>query len=256
MNNANIKYISVEEIRINPYQPRKEMVDSELDEIVSSIKKYGILQPILVRKNGNGYQIIAGERRYRASKKLGLEEIPVIEMEVNDREMLELAMIENLHREDISPIDKAEGFKRLLEDFRLTQRELANIFGISRPAIANTIRLTELPEKVKYALRKKEITEGHARSLLGIKNEKVLDNLLKRIKERSMTVRECEGIVRELSSSNTRNIGNLLPVEREYERMLSEKLGTKVRLKKEKTGGRIEIEYYSQEDLERIIETI
>ncbi|MEW5945511.1 MAG: ParB/RepB/Spo0J family partition protein [bacterium] len=254
-----VKNVKIEALKPNPYQPRKYVYGSKMQEITASIKKHGMLQPILVRfdETDGMYQIIAGERRYRAAIEAGLKEVPVIEKETDEREMLEIALIENLHREDISPIEKAEGFRSLMKDFDMTQREIAESFGMSRPAIANTLRLLDLPESVKTALRKKEITEGHARALLGLKSETAMKNIIKRICSRGMTVRECEDVVRFLQRGGGRNRregDNITGEERDIMEFLSERFGTRVKIVKNGRGGRVEIEFYDREDLERIIE--
>lgn len=251
-----MKIARVTEIEANPYQPRGTIDEKSIEEMVASMKKYGLLQPILVRSVGEKLQIAAGERRFRAAVKAGLVEIPVIEKELNDREMLELAMIENIHREDMSPLDKARGFKRLMDEFKLTQGDIAEIFGISRPAVANTVRLLGLPEKVKNALEKKEITEGHARALLAVRDDRALENLTEHLVEKRITVRECEDIVRKITSHADRTAiqADSDQLSKKYEELLSENLGLRVRIKDEKGRGRIEIDFYSYEDIERLVE--
>lgn len=251
-----MKYITTEEIQKNPYQPRGNLDEDTLEEMVASIKRYGMLQPILVRKVDGGYQIAAGERRYRAALKAGLKEIPIIERVLTDREMLEIALIENVHREEISPVDKAKGLKRLMEEFGMTQGELGKVFGMSRPAIANSVRLLGLPEEARLALERKEITEGHARAILGIKNKKVLDTVLGHIKEKRITVRECEEIVRKtgMKPGGKESKSEKKEEERKYEEILTEILGTKVRIRMKGERGKIEIEFYSKDDIERIID--
>ena len=254
--------IEISKIRQNPYQPRTNLDPEGIEQIAASIKKYGILQPLLVRDCGDGtYELIAGQRRIEGSKKAGMTEIPVIVKDVTDAEMLEMAIIENVHREDMSPIEKARGFRQLMTRFNLTQNQISNLLGISRPAIANTLRLLDLPDTIQNALYEKKITEGHARALLYIKNEKKREIALKRIVESNLSVRESERLSRKISKIS---LDKEKPVkeefqneeEREFINYMTERLGTKVRLVREKEGGRIEIEFYSDEHLQSIAEML
>lgn len=253
-----MKLVSVKKIERNPYQPRDDIEKETIREMIASVKRHGLLQPIIVRKVNEGYQIAAGERRYQAAMEAGMTEVPVIERDMTDKEMLEIALIENVHREEMSPIEKARGFKRLMGEFKMTQGEVARIFGMSRPAVANTIRLLDLPEEVALALKRKEITEGHARTVLGINNKEAVKTLLCYIKEKKISVRECEEIVRKIGRKREKGKGEgeTQAKRKEYERILTEIFRTKVKVKVENGKGTIEIEIYSREDIERIIDQL
>jgi ParB family chromosome partitioning protein len=253
--------VLIDTITPNPYQPRSEFNEESIDILCSSITKYGIIEPIVLRpRRGGGYEIITGERRFRAARKIGLKEVPAVVRNSTDSEMLEIAMIENLHREDMSPIDKAKGFKRLINEFRYTQNQISHVMGMSRSAVANTIRLLDLPQSIQYSLHKKEITEGHARALLCIKDQQSREVALKRVIVGEMSVRETEVLSRLIeksikSSSRNQNLDFEIAELRLIEE-LQEKLGTRVHIAKNGIGGKIEIEFYSDEDLQRIIESL
>jgi len=253
--------VPISSIVPNPYQPRSDFDPAAIEALSASIVKYGILEPLILREVANGgYEIIAGERRFRAAKKSGLKEVPAIIRNSTDSEMLELAMIENLLREDMSPIDKAKGFKRLTEEFRFTQNQISQIMGMSRSAVANTIRLLDLPVNIQEALHKKEITEGHARAILSICDDRERNFALRRIMSSQMSVREAEELARILSKHSKGNgKSNCIIYSNDESRLievLQEKLGTKVHVIRSVTGGRIEIEFYSDEDLNRIFEAL
>lgn len=200
-----IFWIETEKIKPNPYQPRKEFDEDSLQSLADSIKKYGILQPIIVnkieKKNEKGisceYQIVAGERRWRAAKMLGLKQIPAIIKEQTNRERLEVALIENIQRKNLNPIDKAEAFNQLKKEFGLLDREIAKISGSSREAVTNTLRILGLPEEAKVALRNGVISEGHAKALLGAKEAKLINELLEEVISNGYSVRETERRVKE-----------------------------------------------------------
>ncbi len=252
--------VPIEDITPNPFQPRTEFNEEAINVLCSSISKHGIIEPIILRrKPDDHFEIIAGERRYLAAKKIGLREVPAIVRNSTDSEMLEIAMIENLHREDMSSIDKAKGFKRLIDEFRYTQNQIAQIMGMSRSAVANTLRLLDLPQIIQDALHRKEITEGHARALLCIKDQQSREMALKRVIMGGMSVRDAEDLSRLIeknsrsnnsAKTNVADIAELRLIEE-----LQEKLGTKVHITKNGICGKIEIEFYSDEDLERIIES-
>lgn len=254
--------LPVSAIQPNPYQPRTEFDPEAIDSLCASISKYGIIEPLIVREKGNDtFELIAGERRFRAAKKLGLSEVPAVIRNSSDLEMLEIAMIENLHREDISPIDKANGFKRLIDEFRYTQNQISQIMGMSRSAVANTIRLLDLPQNIQDALHRKYITEGHARAILCIKGDRERDLALKRIIGSQMSVREAEELSRifeKNSKGNGKNgNGNCYSAdELRLIEVLQEKLGTKVHVIRNGEGGKIEIDFYTDEDLNRIFDAL
>lgn len=261
-NDNRVHYICVDQIDSNPYQPRSREDEKSISEIAASIKSLGILQPLLARrKENNRYELIAGHRRLAGAEKAGLLEVPVIIKDVTDKEMLQIAIIENIHREDMSPIDKAEGYRRLISQFKMTQNQISEMVGISRSAVANTIRLLDLPENIKKALHEKSITEGHARALLQIKDEERREIALRRILIGNMSVRETEKYSKRVESKETvrdENRGkNSMGLEEEsFTEYLQERLGTKVNIRYSGATGRIEIEFYSQEQLRRIADIL
>lgn len=253
--------IDVESIVPNPFQPRTLMDSDKLNEISESIKQVGIIQPLVVREINGNYQLVAGERRLRGAIKAGMTKVPVIVKNVNDEEMLQLALIENLHREDLSPIDKALGFKDLIEKFNLTQKRISEVFNLSRPAVANTIRLLDLDEDIKFALHNKQITEGHARALLAIKEKHKRQIALSRVISKGLSVRESEELSRKLNKVSQMTFemqqkNRLSIFEQRLVDELRMKLGTKVSIDKENGIGKIEIEFYSEEDLERLMDAL
>jgi len=253
------RIVDIDSIENNPYQPRSNMDQAGIEEMATSIRRYGVLQPLLVRECVDGkYELIAGQRRMEGSKLAGLKKVPVIIRDATDSQMLEMAMVENLHREDMSPIEKAKGFRMLMTKFSLTQNQIAGIFGISRPAIANTIRLLDLPDNIKGALDNKKLTEGHARALLLIKDDDKREAVMRRIISSNLNVREAEKLSKIVSRSESEIIENgesaLTCEENEFQTFLMERLGTRVHIKKKGAGGKIEIEFYSDEHLRRISE--
>lgn len=253
------KVLDINMIQQNPYQPRTQFDPAGIEEMASSIKKYGVLQPLLVRAKEDGtYELIAGQRRMEGSKKAGLSQVPVIVKQATDAEMLEMAIIENVHREDMSPIDKANSFKQLMTKFNMTQNQISSLLGMSRPAVANTIRLLDLPDNVKQALHDKKITEGHARALLNISNKDKRDIALRRIVAGNMSVRDAEEfakiIKRQSTGGEVKRGDNLSSEEQFFVDVLMERLGTRVSISKSGDGGKIEIEFYSREQLDGIIE--
>ena len=261
MNHIMLKYIDINLIDPNPFQPRTFFDEEAIESLRCSIEKHGILEPLILREADSGrYQLIAGERRFRAAQKAGLKEAPAIIRNSKDSEMLEIALIENLHREDMSPVEKALGFKRLLEDFCFTQSQISQVMGMSRSAVANTIRLLDLPENILDSINKKEITEGHARAILQIKDPEKRELALNRIISRNLTVREAEELSKLISKSceNSENIKNGRQAEYEIRLIerLQERLGTKVHLTRAGNIGKIEIEFYDEEDLNRIAEIL
>lgn len=252
----------------NPYQPRKEFSDEKLNELAESIRIHGIIQPLLVREYQGKYQLIAGERRLRASKLVGLTEVPIVIREMSDQVMMEVALVENLQREDLNPIEEAEAYRRLMEEFKITQDEIAKRVGRSRPAIANTLRLLNLPLEIQSDLAKGTLTMGHARPLLSLKTAEEQLRFWQIIQKEQLSVRQTEEMIRQAIdqtdvSRETKKSGkqqkakinrdpNLLQIEEE----LQLSLGTKVVIKPEKVGGKIEINYYSDEDFERLCERL
>jgi len=245
----------IDEIVPNRLQPRKYFNDEKFNELERSIQEHGVLQPIVVQKSGKGYELIVGERRWRASKKAGLKKIPAIIREVTDTESLELALIENLNRQDLNPIEEAEAYERLAKDFGLTQEKISQRMGKSRESVTNAMRLLKLPRKVKEDIISGRLTMGHGRALLGLKNEKDIEVLRRKIVSQSLNVRETEA----QANHTHRNTESLVRKKtkkdifiRKLEMELERKLGTKVEIALGKKGGKVVIKYYSDDDLERI----
>lgn len=255
--------IPIASIRPNPFQPRKDFDEQALDELKRSIQQNGIIQPITVRKTGEGYELIAGERRWRASKLAGLRTLPAYVREgVTDDEMLELAIIENVQREMLNPIELAEGYVQLMEQCRLTQDQVAHKIGKDRTTIANIVRLLKLPSKIQDSLRKEEITIGHGRALIALPSADVQVRLWQNIVAQGMSVRKTEESVRKAlaviegksktTSERTEHVSN--PHLDALEDRLRLKFATKVKIRHREDGGTVEIEYYSVDDLDRLFE--
>lgn len=260
-----INEIKINDIEPNKEQPRKAFDEEKLKELAESIKKHGIVQPIIVREEGDIYRIIAGERRWRAAKIAKLEKVPVIIKDLNEREIVEIALIENLQREDLNPIEEAEAYEKLIKEFEMTQEEISEIVGKSRPAIANSLRLLSLNKEVRKKLIDGEITSGHGRALLMLEEEKTQIEIMKEIVEKKLSVRETEKLVKKINENEIKEEKELNLEKGEKPRdpeivsvedVLQKILGTKVRLNHKKKSGKIVIEYYSKEELERIIEII
>ncbi|MCX6830327.1 MAG: ParB/RepB/Spo0J family partition protein [candidate division Zixibacteria bacterium] len=238
----------------NPMQPRRKFEETSLQELAESFKSQGVLQPIIVKKNDNGYILIAGERRYRAARLAGLENIPAIIAEEKDEsDMLQMALVENLQREDLNPLDAAEGFRKLMDDAGLTQNQLGSKVGKSRSAVANSLRLLDLPENIKEMIRAGKLTEGHARAILSIDDDLARVRLAERIVTENLSVRLAEDTARGVKKRKLVP-RRKLPILVETENYLKQLLGTAVKITPGLKRGRIEIDYYGDEDLERILE--
>lgn len=253
--NDKIVELSLEEIKKNPYQPRTYFNEEKLEELKASIEKNGLLQPIIVKKAVKGYYIIAGERRYRAFELLGKKEIPAIIKEMTDEEMMVFAVLENLQREDLSALEESESYKNLMDKMSLTQEELANKLGKSRPYIANSLRLLKLPTEIKIKLEQGLISAAHARTLLSLKTKKTMEEVCDLVVERKMSVRELEEYVTKLlkpkgvKKPKTKDI-----FIEEQENILKKRLGTSVTIKQGRNKkGKIEIEFKDNDEFERII---
>ena len=255
-------YCGIEEIVPNRSQPRKHFDESKLQELADSIKEKGILEPLIVRRVEGGYELIVGERRWRAAQKAGLKEVPVIVKEIQGREALEVSLIENLQREDLNPIEEAEAFRRLTEEFEISQGELATRVGKDRTTIANALRLLKLPTEVKNQLLQNRITSGHARAILSLEAKEKQKELCALIIRRDLSVREAEALAKRWSEKPKRTVtpakerSDLESQFNSLQDSLRRHLGTKVHITQKGKRGKIEIEYYSFEDLERIMETI
>ena len=246
----------IEEVQPNPFQPRKTFADAQLQELVDSIREKGILQPLMVRRKGDRFELIAGERRWRAAQKAGIKEIPILVKDVSESEMLELSLIENIQREDLNPIEEAEAFKRLLEQFRLTQEEISRKVGKDRTTIANTIRLLKLPPEVKQSLAEGKISAGHARAFLSIEGVEKQRALLKKLLLGGLSVRQIENLVKRFRVKNPAPSRKNDPEWSALVEDLQRALGTKVKIVGRRKRGKIQIEYYSPEELDRIVDLL
>lgn len=255
-NEETVREIELTEITPNPYQPRKVFSEEAITELKESILEHGVLQPIIVRKNIKGFEIVVGERRYRASKEAKLKTIPAVVRQLTDQQMMELAVLENLQREDLTPIEEATAYQTLMERLELTQEELAKRLGKSRPYIANHIRLLTLPKSIQTHIIEGKLSMGHGRTLLGLKGKGQIEKVAERAIKEGLNVRQLEQLVQQLNSNVPRETKraskkDVFLVERE--KTLREKFGTTVTIKKTKKKGKIEIEFLSNEDLERIL---
>ncbi|KMZ43506.1 MULTISPECIES: ParB/RepB/Spo0J family partition protein [Bacillales] len=254
-----VKEVSINEIRPNPYQPRKEFEQSAIEELAQSIKEHGIIQPLIVRKSIKGYELVAGERRLRAAKLAGLKEVPVVVKAYTDQQLMEIALIENLQRENLNPLEEAEAYDKLISHHDYTQEQLAQKIGKSRPHVANMLRLLQLPEKIRKMVSAAELSMGHSRALLGVTDKKVQLQLANDVVEKGLSVRQLEELVKQLNVSREtkkKKSAKNEPVLIEMEERLRSRFGTSVKIKKGSKRGKIEIDFYSQEDLERIIEML
>ncbi|MEN2775065.1 ParB/RepB/Spo0J family partition protein [Acetivibrio clariflavus] len=248
--------LKINEIEPTVGQPRKKFDDEKLMQLSESIKEHGIVQPIIVRKEDNTYKIVAGERRWRAARLAGLTSVPVIVKELSNRQVMEMALIENIQREDLNPIEEAEAYERLLNEYNMTQEELSKSIGKNRSTIANIIRLLYLCDKVKEHLINGEISSGHARAILALDDIELQEKVCKEIIEKSLSVRETEKLVKRIQKGDEKvekvknEDENIQKIEDDLEKIL----GTKVKLFNKNKKGKIMIEYYSNEDLERILE--
>ena len=250
------QHVAVDRIRANPRQPRTEFDEAALQELAASIRTQGVLQPLLVRPGGGGdYELVAGERRLRAARLAGVREVPIVVREVSDRESLELALVENIQRDDLSPLEEAAAYQRLIDEFEHTQEQIAARVGKSRPAVANALRLLRLPEPIRRELARGRLTAGHARVLLSLDSADAQLRAARQILARELSVRDTERL------AATRKKGSAAPTGRDphraaLERDLAAALGTRVRIVPRPRGGRIEIEYYSNEELQGLVERL
>lgn len=255
----NISQLPLQKIEPNPLQPRKDFEPEALQALADSITAHGVIQPLTVRATDNGYyQIIAGERRWRAARLAGLSEIPVHIIEADDREVMELALIENLQREDLNPIEEAQGFRTLMEEYGLTQEQAANRVGKSRPAVANSLRLLALDSQLTALVRDGVLSPGHARALLGLKDEKQRHQAAQRIIALQLSVRQTETLCRNMEKKTEKPAPTPQGVDYigDCEKQLTRRLQRKVKIVNGKRKGHIELDFYGQEDLNRLIETL
>ncbi|CZQ59342.1 TPA: ParB/RepB/Spo0J family partition protein [Staphylococcus aureus] len=256
-----IKQIDISDIKPNPYQPRKTFDENHLNDLADSIKQYGILQPIVLRKTVQGYYIVVGERRFRASKIAGLKYVSAIIKDLTDEDMMELAVIENLQREDLNAIEEAESYQRLMTDLKITQQEVAKRLSKSRPYIANMLRLLHLPKKIADMVKDGRLTSAHGRTLLAIKDEQQMLRLAKRVVKEKWSVRYLENHVNELKNVSSKSETDKIDITKpkfikQQERQLREQYGAKVDISIKKSVGKISFEFESQDDFVRIIEQL
>lgn len=254
-----IIYVQIGQIKPNPFQPREEFDAQSIEELAQSIKEKGIIQPLLVRNKGDFFELIAGERRFRAANSLGLKELPIIVRDVSDQDSLELALIENIQREGLNPIEEAHAYQHLIDKFQVTQEKISEGLGKSRASIANTLRLLKLPYEIQDEMKKGRISFAHGRALLEIDDANYQRKLVQDVISKGLSVRELENL---LKSKRPRLIKRGIglsqqePIVAALEEQLQHSLATKVRIVKKKKRGHIHIEFYSPEDLQRIIDVI
>lgn len=254
-----IQYIKIHDIMPNANQPRKTFNEEKIGELADSIKEHGIIQPIVVRKREKGYEIVAGERRWRAAIKAELSQVPCLVRELNDEQNMLIAIIENMQREDLNPIEEAEGLRQMSETFGMTQEQISKSLGKSRPYITNSMRLLKLPDYIRDSIAEGQLSAGHGRTLITVTDEKIRRELWQRIVSEGLSVREAEKLSssggkhkKKKPAASKKKIPDVLRVEAE----LKEVLGTRVSINKKGNKGKIEIEYYSSEELERLIEML
>lgn len=251
--------LNINEVEPNRKQPRKHFDKDALNELTESIKQYGVLQPLLVQREKEYYSIIAGERRWRAAKTAGLKEIPVVIKGYSPQEVLEISLIENIQREDLNPIEEALAYKRLMDEFKLKQDDVAEKVSKSRSAIANSLRLLNLDKRVQQMVMDEMISSGHSRTLLAINDNQTQYKLALKVFDEKLSVRETEKLIKNILNpkSTKKKVTKNDPLYKEIENKIKEKLGTKVSIKsKSNDKGKIEIEYYSQDELNRLIDLI
>lgn len=256
-----LRQVPIDEITPNPHQPRTRLLESQLAELADSIRAHGVIQPLVVtREPGGGYQLIAGERRWRASRLAGLEKVPVLVKEAAPQEMLELALVENVQRADLNPLEEALAYHHLVEDFGLSQSDVARRVGKSRPAVNNLMRLLSASPAVQQALLDGEITEGHGRALLGLDTAEAQDAALQTVVAKALTVRDTEALVRRLRSAtevaDVAQVAQKDPHIRALEERFQEALGTRVRVKHGGKKGRVVIYYYSDEEFQALYQRL
>ena len=246
--------VDVNQLIANPHQPRLQFDDEKMENLAQSIKVHGIIQPLIVSKKGNQYELIAGERRFQAAQKIGLKKVPVIVREADELQKLELAIVENVQRHDLNPIEEGRAYQKLCDEFEMSQEEVSGKMGKSRSLVANKIRLLSLPIEIQKGLIEGKITEGHAKAILSIPNPEKQRALYEMILKSNLTVRQIEEKTKEVSVRSHQRHVTIDPQMKALENALVEILGTKVKISKAGDGGKIVIEYYSKEDLEALLE--
>lgn len=250
--------VNIDDVFPNKLQPRKAFDDESINSLGESIKEHGIIQPIIVKREGDFYKIIAGERRWRAAKKVGMKNVPIIEKDLSEREIAEISLIENIQREDLNPIEEALAYKRLIDEFKLTQEDIAKRVGKSRTAITNNMRLLTLNKEVIDLIVNRELTEGHGKIIAGINDKDVQLNIAIKVIKEELNVRQTERLIRDINlGSSKKKPKDAKDVHvRDTEEKLREIFGTKVNINKGKKKSKIEIEFYSEDDLDRILSLI
>lgn len=255
-----ITSLPLQKVEPNPRQPRRVFDEEELQALADSIAEHGIVQPLAVRDEGNGYyMIIAGERRWRAARLAGLDEVPVVVLEADDRTVMELALVENLQRQDLNPMEEAEGYRVLMEDYGLTQEQTAERVGKSRPAVANALRLLALPDEVRELVESGALSAGHARAILSLSSEKLQKAAAQKILALRLSVRQAEAMCKRMSAeTKSKKPKSVLTVDYvgECEKALTKQLSRKVRIVNGKRKGRFELEFYGQDDLQRLYDAL
>jgi len=254
-----ILFVQTGQIKPNPFQPREDFDQESINELAQSIKEKGVIQPLLVRRRGDNYELIAGERRLRAANSLGIKELPIIVRDVSDQDSLELALIENIQRESLNPIEEAHAYQHLMDKFKITQEKMSEVLGKARVTITNTLRLLKLPHEIQQELKKGRITFGHGRALLEIEDANQQRRLAQEVIAKGLSVRELENLVktsRPRLPKRSIGQGNREAIVAVLEEQLQHALATKVRISKRKKRGHINIEFYSEEDLKRIANVI
>jgi ParB family chromosome partitioning protein len=253
-----VKYISIHDVRPNANQPRKTFDEEKIAELAASIRENGIIQPLIVRKKGKAYEIVAGERRWRASVKAELKEVPCIVRDIDDEQNMLLAIVENMQREDLNPLEEAEGLNQMIATYGLTQEQVSRSVGKSRPYIANSLRLLKLPDDIKALISEGTISAGHGRALLSVEDEERQKKLTDMILKEGLSVRETERLASEEPAARRKKAGRKPkdPDVAKVEADLKEALGTRVSIRKTGRKGKIEIEFFSRDELERLIEML
>lgn len=255
-----VQEVSIKDIRPNPYQPRKYFEPEAIEELKESIKQHGILQPIIVRKSIKGFEIVVGERRYRAAKAAKLTKVPVVVRNLTEQQMMELALLENLQREDLTPIEEAFAYQSLMTKLELTQEQLASRLGKSRPHIANHVRLLSLPKFVQDLMNDGKLSMGHGRALLGLKGKEKVKPVVEKVLKEHLNVRQLEQFIQQLNESVSRETKKEPEKKdiflQDQESILRERFGTSVFIKRTKNKGKIEIEFFSEDDLNRLLELL
>jgi ParB family transcriptional regulator, chromosome partitioning protein len=255
-----IHEVDIHDLRPNPYQPRKNFAEENLSELTNSIRQHGIVQPLIVRKSIRGYEIVAGERRFRAAKLAGMANVPIVVKEFDDEQMMEIALIENLQREDLNPMEIAYAYQKLMSHLSITQEELAERVGKSRPHVTNFLRLLQLPMEIQDDVSRGTLSMGHARALLGIKEVEMQKKFAAKVMKEKASVRQLEEWIQKRNQGGWKKEKvqpkPLLPAIKRYEDLLQQVFSTSVRIKHSRKKGRIEIEYYSERELERLMELL